>query len=107
MGMSQPTGALSRLNFTIKQSLWTLALALALMKTKLGFFYRGMNRDGTLKNQGQPFIPARMNPANKPPAHGSEERFPRDPGKEPDFSQHSSTNCNTRHEQVFNAHELN
>lgn len=45
------------LSFNMKQKLWTLAFALALMKTRLDFFHGRMEGDGTLGTQeGQPSI---------------------------------------------------
>ena len=47
------------LSFNMKQKLWTLAFALALLDALLHFFHGTMDRDGTVETQGQ--IPTRIN----------------------------------------------
>ena len=74
------------LSFNMKQQLWTLALVLALLKTRLNFFYGEMEVDGTLETQSQ--ISTKINHATQQfPMHGSSECFPCDPVEDPYFYQ--------------------
>ena len=62
------------MGFNMKQTLWTLAFALALLRTELDFFHVGRKGDGTLETQGRIYTWRNL-AASQSPTHSPWDAF--------------------------------